>query len=88
MTKRDVSITWRGREVENGGLRLLVSLVAFLGLIVAFVGLMLAILLIPVMVLLHPVFLLFGRKGTMRGDTLALDREAFRRRDRDIDLRS
>lgn len=71
-------VTFRGRPVESTLGRALASVVVVLGAV-------LFMLLTPLMVLLHPLLRLFGLRGTMRTEdgrgVVALDREAFRRRE-------
>lgn len=82
---RNISVTWRGREVQGPIKRKLV--VAFILLYTAIalpIGLVVVLpIALVIGTLIHPFLVVFGRKGVYRTEgrsfVIKLDREAFRR---------
>lgn len=81
----NVSVKFRGREVENRFFRALIIVVTIITVIpMAIIGVIIGMFVIfPLALILHPIFALSGRRGTIRQEnnklTIAIDREAFRK---------
>ena len=77
----EYSITFRGREVYNPFLRILLVLLLVIGWLIMIV---LFVVTLPVMIVLHVILRVFGRRGffTIGGGNYdaSYNREAFRRR--------
>lgn len=84
MPKRNVSVKFRNKEVQNPVARKVI-LVLLMVLVPIFlvIGAAMLIVLFPIMLVLHPFFVLFGRVGTIRssrnGVELKLDKDSFRK---------
>lgn len=79
----EISIKWRGREVQNPVLRFLTAAIVTVG--VAF-GMIVLVLTLPLTLPLHFVLRLFGRRGFATiteegGITYAVELEGFKRRE-------